>query len=217
MGQVIPNWAMGAQVRAVSMERWEQVWGHTLRENERRGVTQNERTTFLIQKRINKWGSRLQGKWVKKEMCFLRSEHYRFTALFWLVPYTARSNQSVHTYPFLLSLPPTPSHPSRSPQSTGLSSQDYTAGRHEMATLHTAARVRQRCSLNPSYPPLPLICAQSILYVCISIPALQTRFINIIRNVVFNAFVWIHSLQAAWSRIKFCLQVATGQINYDRS
>ena len=209
---------MGTQVRAGSMERWEQKSeGIRLRENERRGVTQNERTTFLIQKRINKWGSRLQGKWVKKEMCFLRLEHYCFTTLFWSVPYNSvKQPKCTHILSYWASLPPCP-HPSRSPQSTGLSSQDYMAGRHEMATLHTAARVRQRCSLNPSYPPLPLICAQSILYVCISIPALQTRFINIIRNVVFNAFVWVHSLQAAWSRIKFCLQVATGQINYDCS
>ena len=71
-------------------------------------VTQNERTTCLLQKRIIQWGSKLQGKWGKKEMCFLKWEYYCFTVLFWFLLYN-NVKQPKYTYILsLLSLPPTP-------------------------------------------------------------------------------------------------------------
>ena len=70
-------------------------------------VTQNERTC-LLQKRIIQWGSKLQGKWGKKEMCFLKWEYYCFTVLFWFLLYN-NVKQPKYTYILsLLSLPPTP-------------------------------------------------------------------------------------------------------------
>ena len=58
----------------------------------------------------------------------------------------------VYAYPFPLG---PPSHPSRSPQSTELSSLHYTAGSHQLSVLHMAVHIRQSQSPSSSPPPHP--------------------------------------------------------------
>ena len=75
---------------------------------------------------------------------------------------------------FLLNLPPlhTPSLPSRSSQSTELSSLCYTATCHWLSILHMVMDMFQCLSLNLSHPLLPQCVHKSVLYVCITVPAL---------------------------------------------
>ena len=66
-----------------------------------------------------------------------------------------------------------PTHASRLSQSTGLSSLCHTANSHWLFILHMIMYMFQCFSVNLSQPLLPLLCPQSVLYVCMSIPALQ--------------------------------------------
>ena len=85
----------------------------------------------------------------------------------------------MYTYiPSLLDLPPSyPSLPSRSPQSTELSSLRYTAGFQQVPTS-CMFYTWQYTDVNPSVPgppTLPFLCCvhMFILYICVSILALQ--------------------------------------------
>ena len=69
---------------------------------------------------------------------------------------------------------PPPSHPSRSPQSTELSSWCHTANFRKLSVLHVAVHICKFPSPNSSHSPLPLTCVHiSAVSICVSIPALQ--------------------------------------------
>ena len=75
--------------------------------------------------------------------------------------------------PWTTSLPPTQFHPSRSPQSTKLSSLCCIAGSHGLFILHMVICICQPnlpVHLTPSFPTR---IHMSICYICVSIPALQ--------------------------------------------
>ena len=75
----------------------------------------------------------------------------------------------MYTYiPSLLDLSPTPtppSHPSRSSQSTKLSSLCYTAGSHQLSILHMAVNIRESQSPNSSPSPYPQV--HSLVSLCL--------------------------------------------------
>ena len=74
--------------------------------------------------------------------------------------------------PFLLSLPPTP-WPSRLSQGPALSPLCDMTASHWLSVLYMVMYICQCCSLSSSRLLLPLLCPKSVLYVCISTPALQ--------------------------------------------
>ena len=118
-------------------------------------------------------------------------------------------------------LSPIPSHSSKSSQSTRLGSLCLRAASHQLSVLPMILYICQCYFLNSSHPLLPLLCPQSILYVCIFIPALQigslvplskfhiyvsiyniflfltslcmtdSRFIHITTNGQFRSFLWL--------------------------
>lgn len=68
---------------------------------------------------------------------------------------------SVHvSTPSWTSLSAPPSHPSRPPLRTELSSLCHTAASHQLSVLHMVVYMRQCYSLNLSLPPLPTLCPQ---------------------------------------------------------
>ena len=69
--------------------------------------------------------------------------------------------------------PPLPSHPSRSSQSTKLTSLCYITASHWIDTLHRAVSLCHCCSLNSSHPLWSHGLHKSVLYVCISHVALD--------------------------------------------
>ena len=91
-----------------------------------------------------------------------------FSAVQW-----CESTMCITYTPSLLDLPlshyPSPSHPSRSPQSTELSA--YTAGSHKLSVLHMAVHIHQSQTPSSSHSP-PWLCVHPlVLYICVSIPA----------------------------------------------
>ena len=73
----------------------------------------------------------------------------------------------------LLDHPPTQFHPSRLSQSIELSFLCCAAASHQLAVLHMAVYICQSYSPNSSHLPFPLCVHISVLYICVSIPALQ--------------------------------------------
>ena len=69
--------------------------------------------------------------------------------------------------------PPIPSHPSRSSQSTRLSSLCYAATSHQLSILPMLMYISQCYSLNVSHPPFPHAVSESPFSMSVSIPALQ--------------------------------------------
>ena len=115
-----------------------------------------------------------------------------------------------YTYsPSLLSLPPTPtSYPSLSTQSTCLSSLLYIATSKSYFTHSSFIHVKQSYSLNSPYPFLPHCVHKSILYICISIPALQIgshiKFLCIIYMICINmlfVFLFMNLLHSVWQML----------------
>ena len=87
-------------------------------------------------------------------------------------------------YTYIVSVPPSPSHPSGSSQSSRLSSLCYPAAPHLLSVLHTVAYVCQRSSLNLSHPLLPQLCSQ-VHSLCLCLYSCPTnRFIS----TVFSRF-----------------------------
>ena len=83
-----------------------------------------------------------------------------------------------HNYTYVssfLNLPwlSTPSHRSRLSQSTRLSSLCSISSFPLATSLHMTVYICQCYPLNSFHPFLPPLCPKSVLYVCISIPALQ--------------------------------------------
>ena len=92
-----------------------------------------------------------------------------FTKLCWFLLYNRVSY--MYTYiPSFLDLPP---YPSRSSESTKLSSLHYTVSSFPLAIYFTHGTVRASVPIPiyPLHPPPPI--QMSILYICVSIPALQ--------------------------------------------
>ena len=71
----------------------------------------------------------------------------------------------VYIYPISWIFPPT-SHPSRSPQSTKLSSLRYTAGSHQLSVFHMVVYIYQSLSPNKSHPPFPHPPCPHVLSLC---------------------------------------------------
>ena len=99
--------------------------------------------------------------------------------------------------------PPTPSHPSRLSRRPGLSSLSHTANSHWPCVLHMVVYMFPCYSLHPFHPllPTPSLISMSILYVCISIAALNigasvplSRFL--IYVLIYNFFFsfWLSSV-----------------------
>ena len=108
-----------------------------------------------------------------------------FTTLCWFLPYININQSQVYICPLPPEMPPPhhpssiPSHPSRLSQSTGLSYLCYIANSHLLSILHMAMYVFILfISFVP--PSFPSGVHKSILYVCVSIAALQRRFTSII-------------------------------------
>ena len=102
--------------------------------------------------------------------------YWRIIALQYCVDFCHTSTWISHRYTCVLSIlnllpSPTPSHPSRLSQSTGLSSLHHTANSHWLSVLYRVMYMFQCCSLTSSHPPLPLLCPQVFLWV--STAALQ--------------------------------------------
>ena len=83
---------------------------------------------------------------------------------------TWMSYTDTHIPPSRASLPPLPSHPLRSSQSTRLSTLCYSAASHQLSVLHTMMYLCQSYSPNSSYTSSSTV---SFNYSCVSIPALQ--------------------------------------------
>ena len=136
------------------------------------------------------WYSTIQLKMSKKELCQLMGNDFRNalergkskmqkiiygrisflwerrgTKLYMYLLFLAESVPS----PISFSIPPL-----RSSQSTGLSSLCFIANLHLLSILYMVVCMLPCSSLNSSHPLLPLLCPQSVLYVCISTAALQT-------------------------------------------
>ena len=86
--------------------------------------------------------------------------------------------------PFLTSLPPpTPSHPARLLQSSGLRSLSHTAGSHWLSILHMVVYMLPCYSLHSSHPPSPspatsmLACAHTS-FLCVCISTVGRRILN---------------------------------------
>ena len=83
-----------------------------------------------------------------------------------------QSESALCIHPLCLEPPATPpSHPSKSPRSTKLSSLCPTAGSHQLSILHMV--LYTCCHPNSCYPPFQPCVHKSILSVCVSILALQ--------------------------------------------
>ena len=104
----------------------------------------------------------------------------------------------MHIHSLLNPLPTTPSHPSRSPQSTKLSSLCYTAGSHQRSILHTVVFICQSscpniCLTHP-FPPFPHVCS---LHLCLySCPA--NRLICKIFLDCIHGHCVVQSLSCVW-------------------
>ena len=85
---------------------------------------------------------------------------------------------------------PIPSHPSRSSQSTKLSSLCYTAAFRSLSILHMVVDICQSFSLNLSlHTPPPSLCVHMlVLYVCVSIPAQKTSLLYHLSR--FYTYLW---------------------------
>ena len=115
-------------------------------------------------------------------------------------------------------LPPPTSYPSLSTQSTCLSSLLYIATSKSYFTHSSFIHVKQSYSLNSPYPFLPHCVHKSILYICISIPALQIgshiKFLCIIYMICINmlfVFLFMNLLHSVWQMLgpSTCLQMTS--------
>ena len=101
-------------------------------------------------------------------------ENNCFTLLCWFLQFINMNQPQVYmSAPSWTSLPlPTPSHLSRLSPSTVLSSLHHTANSHWLPILHTVMYVSTTLPICP-FLPFPHWVHKSVLYVCISIVALQ--------------------------------------------
>ena len=106
------------------------------------------------------------------------------TMLCWFLLYNKGNQPYVYRYPLHLEPPfrPGPLHPSRSAQSTKLSSLRYTVGAHWLSVLHMAVHICQSQSAKSSHsPPLPSPHVHSLhlyLYFCPSNRFICTIFLD---------------------------------------
>ena len=105
---------------------------------------------------------------------YFQLEDNCFTILCWLLPYDSVNQPQVRIHPLLLNspLPLSLIPPLYLSQSTRLSALCHTAAFRLAICLHMVC-ICQWYSLNSSHLLLPTLCPKSVLYVCISIPALQ--------------------------------------------
>ena len=99
-------------------------------------------------------------------LIYFKLEDDYFALLCWFLPYTNVNQPQVCICPLPLeppSHPPTPSHPSRLSQSTGLSSLHHTANSNQLSVLHMVMYMFQCYSLNSSHvlpsPLCPQVCS----------------------------------------------------------
>ena len=91
-------------------------------------------------------------------------------------PYIAMNQPQVHVCPFPLGPPlppPTPSTPLGCHRALGLSSLGYRPTSHQQSVLHLVMEMFQCSSLHSSTLSFPHCAHKSVLYVCVSIAALQ--------------------------------------------
>ena len=156
--------------------------------------------------------------------------NWRMIALQYWLGFCHISTWISHRYtyvPSLLNLPPTPtpSHSSRLSQSTSLSSLSHTANSHWLSTLQRVVYMLPHCSL--SVPPspsthLPTCVHKSVLYVCVSIAALQIGssvlsfqipYISINIWYLFFSF-WLTSLCIIGSRFNHLIRTDSNVFLY---
>ena len=123
-------------------------------------------------------------------------------------------NQYMNTYiPSFSYLPSLPSIlSSRSLQSIRVSFRCYTADSHQFSVLHMVVYIHKYQSLHLPQYPLPTCVHMSILYICVSIPALETSssvpFFQIPHNMHYYwifAFIFLTSLCMTNSRSIYIL------------
>ena len=108
----------------------------------------------------------------KREYFNFLLEYNFFTRLCQFLLYD-EVNQLYVYIPFLLDLLPTSIPPPRSSQSTKLSSLCYTIASQQLSILHMVVYTCQSQSPHLSHPPLLPCVHRSILYICVSISALE--------------------------------------------
>ena len=122
-----------------------------------------------------------------------------------------QAHMCVHhlSVPFRTALPPpTPPHPSRSAQSTELSSPCSAAASHELFIPRVVGYVHVSATLS-THPtlPFPSPCPQAILYTCVSIP------VSFLSCPHLQTPLGSHSsLQRSWVFSQGCLGLLTASV-----
>ena len=128
--------------------------------------------------------------------------NWRIIALQCWVGFCYTSTWISHRYTYVPSLPsPTSSHPSRLLQCPGLSSLSHTTNSHWLSILHM---VYASVLLSQWAHLLSHSVCKSVLYVCISIAALQIWFTSTIYMLMYAIYLffsfWLTSLCRTGSR-----------------
>ena len=122
---------------------------------------------------------------------FKKNFYWKVIALQYCVGFCIHQHESVRgthmSTPSWTSLPnPTPSHPARLSQSTGLSSLCYTANSHWLSAIHMVIYMFPGYALHPSHPVLPTLRPQ-ICSLCLHLHCRSgNRFISTIINTILK-------------------------------